>query len=221
MEALIRWNDPDTGLVPPGKFIPILEETGMILEVGQWALGEAARVYQKWQTAGLPAPRIAVNVSAIQLRQKDFARTVQEAIGSTHGAHGIDIEITESMLMLDIDHSIVLLQSVRDMGVMISMDDFGTGYSSLSYLARLPLDYLKIDRSFVGNMTDSPDDLAIASAIVSMAQSLTLQTIAEGVETKAQADLLKALGCNQMQGFYFSPPVPEERLIKMLTAETG
>lgn len=218
VEALIRWNDPDSGLVPPSQFIPVLEETGMILEVGQWALGEAANVYRKWKNIGRKIPRIAVNVSPIQLRQKDFARKVEEAVNSGNGATGIDIEITETTVMHDVRRSMIILEAIRDLGIMIAMDDFGTGYSSLSYLARLPIDYLKIDRSFIHKLVDNHDNLAIASAIVSMARSLGLQTIAEGVETREQVDLLKALGCHQMQGYYFSRPVPEDRLIEILAA---
>ena len=217
VEALIRWNEPDSGIVPPSRFIPILEETGMILDVGRWALAEAARVHKKWKAAGLNSGRIAVNVSALQLRQKDFVTIVEETTAPADGEIGIDIEITETMLMQDITHSLSVLGAIRKLGVMIAIDDFGTGYSSLSYLARLPIDYLKIDRSFINKIADRSDDLEIASAIISMANSLSLKTIAEGVETQEQADLLKALGCHQMQGYLISKPLPEEKVVELFT----
>ena len=216
LEALIRWNDPDSGLVPPARFIPILEETGMILDVGKWALTEAAGIFRKWRSEGFDAKRIAVNVSPIQLRQRDFVDFVRQVF-LDHGPEiGIDIEITESMVMQDIGRSTEILRELRDAGAKIAMDDFGTGYSSLSYLARLPLDSLKIDRSFVSAITENQDDAAIASAIISMAQALGLNTIAEGVETQAQCDLLRALGCQQIQGYLISRPVPEKEILKML-----
>jgi PAS domain S-box-containing protein/diguanylate cyclase (GGDEF)-like protein len=216
-EALIRWNDRDTGLVPPARFIPILEETGMILDVGKWALTEAAQVFRKWRKAGLAAKRVAVNVSAIQLRQRDFADFVRQVFIDYGPENGIDIEITESTVMQDMERSTQVLTSLRDAGARIAMDDFGTGYSSLSYLARLPIDALKIDRSFVNTITERQDDVAIASAIISLAQSLGLTTIAEGVETRAQYDLLRRLGCDQIQGFLISPPIPEDEVLKLLS----
>ncbi len=216
LEALIRWNDPDSGLVQPSRFISVLEETGMILEVGKWALIESARVFQKWRTEGIAAKRIAVNVSAIQLRQRDFVDFVRQIFNDYGPENGIDIEITESMVMQDIERSADILRALRDAGAKIAMDDFGTGYSSLSYLARLPIDALKIDRSFISTITERQDDVEIASAIISMAQSLGLITIAEGVETQPQCDLLRALGCHQIQGYLVSRPLPEEEILKML-----
>ena len=216
LEALLRWNDPDSGLVPPARFIPILEETGMILDVGKWVLTEAARVFKKWRAAGFAAKRIAVNVSPIQLRQPDFVDFVRLVLAEHGPENGIDIEITESMVMQDIERSMEILLALRDAGAKIAMDDFGTGYSSLSYLARLPIDALKIDRSFINTITERQDDTEIASAIISMAKSLGLITIAEGVETRAQYDLLRKLGCDQVQGYLISRPVPEEEILKML-----
>ena len=217
VEALIRWKETESEIVPPSRFIPILEETGMILDVGTWALQEAVRVHKKWKRAGLDSGRIAVNVSALQLRQKDFVTIVEETTASTDGEIGIDIEITETMVMQDITHSQSVLGAIRKLGVMIAIDDFGTGYSSLSYLARLPIDYLKIDRSFVNKIADRADDLEIASAIISMANSLSLKTIAEGVETQEQAELLKVLGCHQMQGYLISKPLPEEEVVELFS----
>ena len=216
LEALLRWNDPDSGLVQPARFISILEETGMILEVGKWALIEAARVYRKWKAEGIDAKRIAVNVSPIQLRQRDFVDFVRQVFIDYGPEIGIDIEITESMVMQDIERSTEILRALRDAGARIAMDDFGTGYSSLSYLARLPIDALKIDRSFIKPITENQDDAEIASAIISMAHSLRLTTIAEGVETRAQYDLLRKLGCQQIQGYLISRPVPEDEILKML-----
>ncbi len=217
MEALLRWNDPESGLVAPGRFIPILEETGMIVDVGKWALTEAARVFRKWRQLGIPSRRIAVNVSQIQLRQRDFVDFVRDVLKEYGPEAGIDIEITESLVMQDIDRCTEVLRALRDAGTHIAMDDFGTGYSSLSYLARLPIDALKIDRSFINTITENHDDVEIASAIISMAKSLGLKTIAEGVETQAQYDLLRSLGCEQVQGYLISRPVPEDEMFKLLT----
>jgi diguanylate cyclase (GGDEF)-like protein/PAS domain S-box-containing protein len=220
LEALLRWNDPDNGLVMPARFIPILEETGMIIEVGQWALAEAARVYRKWLSAGLPAKRIAVNVSAIQLRRWDFVDFVKRLLADHAPDAGIDIEITESMVMQDIDRSTEILTALRAAGVAIAMDDFGTGYSSLSYLARLPIDTLKIDRSFISTMTERQDHIEVAAAIISMAHSLGLKTVAEGVETTRQRELLQGLGCHQIQGYLISRPVPENEIVKLLARKS-
>ncbi len=208
LEALIRWNDPETGLVPPMRFIPLLEETGMILDVGRWAILKALEDYRNWHARGLKPPRIAVNVSPIQLRQKNFVNVVRDAIGeSAAGSHGLELEITESLIMEDIEGSIEKLRAVRDMGVTIAIDDFGTGYSSLGYLAKLPVNALKIDRSFIITMAKSADSMTIVSTIISMAHSLNLKVIAEGVDSEDQRSLLKLLKCDEMQGYLFSRPV--------------
>ena len=210
-EALIRWNDPRTGLVPPGKFIPILEETGLIYEVGRWALRKAIEDYLRWRSAGLTAVRIAVNVSPLQLRNRGFIAEIEQVIGiDAHAAAGLELEITESLIMEDVNHSIVSLQAIRAMGITIAIDDFGTGFSSLSYLAKLPVDTLKIDRSFVIDMTAGPEGLALVSTIIDLAHSLKLKVVAEGVETEEQSRLLRLLSCDEMQGFLFSKPVPSE-----------
>jgi diguanylate cyclase (GGDEF)-like protein/PAS domain S-box-containing protein len=215
-EALLRWNDPGQGLVLPSRFIPILEETGMIVEVGQWALAEAARVYRKWKARGLPARRIAVNVSSIQLRGWNFVEDVKRLLAEYGPDAGIDIEITESMVMQDVDRSARILGELRDAGVSIAMDDFGTGYSSLGYLVRLPVDTIKIDRSFISTLTERQDHIEVAAAIISMAHSLGLKTVAEGVETTRQRDLLKGLGCHEIQGYLVSRPVPEAEVEKLM-----
>jgi EAL domain-containing protein (putative c-di-GMP-specific phosphodiesterase class I) len=210
-EALIRWNDPRTGLVPPGQFIPILEETGLIYEVGRWALRKAIDHYLRWRSAGLPAVRIAVNVSPLQLRNRGFIDEIKQAISiDAEASAGLELEITESLIMEDVKHSIASLQAIRAMGVCIAIDDFGTGFSSLSYLSRLPVDTLKIDRSFVIDMTAGPEGLALVSTIINLAHSLKLKVVAEGVETDEQSRLLRLLDCDEIQGYLFSEPVPGE-----------
>jgi PAS domain S-box-containing protein/diguanylate cyclase (GGDEF)-like protein len=210
-EALIRWNDPRTGLVPPGVFIAVMEETGLIHEVGRWALRKAVEDHLRWRNAGLAAVRISVNVSQLQLRNRGFIAEIDEAIGiEAQAALGLELEITESVIMNDVKHIIGHLQSIRAMGVGIAIDDFGTGFSSLSYLSRLPVDTLKIDRSFVVDMTAAPKGLALVSSIINLAHSLQLKVVAEGVETEEQSRLLRLLSCDEMQGYFYSKPVPRE-----------
>ena len=210
-EALIRWNDPRSGLVSPGQFIPILEETGLIYEVGRWALRKAIEDYLRWRSAGMPALRIAVNVSLLQLRNPGFVAEIERKIGiDPHAAEGLELEITESMIMEDIKHNIASLQAIRAMGITIAIDDFGTGFSSLGYLSKLPVDTLKVDRSFVIGMAEGSEGLALVSTIISLAHALKLKVVAEGVETEEQSRLLRVLSCDEMQGFLFSKPVPAE-----------
>jgi diguanylate cyclase (GGDEF)-like protein len=209
-EALIRWNDPITGMVPPGKFIPILEETGLIFEVGRWALRQAITDWLRWRNAGLPALRIAVNVSPLQLHSLNFIDEVKKILSiDADAAAGLELEITESLIMQDIVHSTARLEAVRALGMTIAIDDFGTGFSSLNYLSKLPVDTLKIDRSFVIEM-DKPDGLALVTTIIVMAHALNLKVVAEGVETDHQMRQLLSLNCDEMQGFLFSKPVPAE-----------
>jgi diguanylate cyclase (GGDEF)-like protein/PAS domain S-box-containing protein len=209
-EALIRWNDPHTGLVPPGRFIPILEETGMINEVGRWALRKAVSDYLSWSRAGLRAVRIAVNVSPLQLGNRGFVGEIERVIGVDGlAAGGLELEITESLIMSDVKHSVTSLQKIRAMGVTLAVDDFGTGFSSLSYLARLPINTLKIDRSFVLEMTNTSEAHALVTMIINLAHSLKLTVVAEGVETEQQAGILRTEGCDQLQGYLYSKPVPE------------
>jgi diguanylate cyclase (GGDEF)-like protein/PAS domain S-box-containing protein len=210
-EALIRWNDPRTGLVPPGRFIPILEETGLIHDVGRWALRKAIEDFLRWRAMGLPAVRIAVNVSPSQLREHGFIDELRQLIAiDANAAAGLELEITEGVIMEDIHQSIAGLQAIRALGITIAIDDFGTGFSSLSYLARLPVDTLKVDRSFVSSMAAAPEGLALVSTIISLAHSLKLNVVAEGVETEEQSRLLRLLSCDEMQGFLFSKAVPVE-----------
>ena len=210
-EALIRWNDPRTGLVPPNQFIGILEETGLINDVGRWALRKALAEHLRWREAGLAAPRIAVNVSPLQLRDSAFVAEVGQLL-SVHpsAAEGLELEITEGMIMADIKRSISSLQALRDLGVRIAIDDFGTGFSSLGYLSKLPVDSLKIDRSFVNDMPHSPEGLALVQTIINLAHSMHLKVIAEGVETDGECGLLKLLRCDEMQGYLYSRPVPAD-----------
>ncbi|HXL75383.1 MAG TPA: EAL domain-containing protein [Burkholderiales bacterium] len=217
LEALMRWKAPDGALVPPVTFIPVLEQTGLILEAGRQAIAAATGVYRGWQAQGLEPPRIAVNVSQLQLRRKTFVEDVRGALRA-EGADGggVDLEITESLLMHDVDESIRKLAALRDLGLRISLDDFGTGFSSLAYLSRLPLDTLKIDRGFVQGMTENPHDTSIVGTIISLAQALRLKVVAEGVETEQQAQLLRLLRCDQGQGFLFSRPVPAEEIEALL-----
>ena len=212
MEALIRWRHPELGLVPPSDFIPILEETGLILDVGRWALRRAAADTARWREQGLETPSIGVNVSALQLRQKDFVSHVAAAIAEGAGSHNsIEIELTESMVMSDVEANARKLAEIRAAGIRIAIDDFGTGYSSLSHLAMLPVDMLKIDRSFISPMSSSPVHLAIVTTVISLARSLHLTVVAEGVETEEQANLLRQLRCDEAQGFLYSKPLsPEE-----------
>ena len=214
LEALIRWQSPGLGLVPPHRFIPLLEETGMILDVGRWALRQAVRDSRQWVAKGLKPPRIAVNISSQQLRQKDFAEEVKEIIVRGGGeTPAIDLEITESLIMENIEQCSAKLDVLKSAGIGIAIDDFGTGYSSLSYLARLPVSSLKIDRSFIVDMTNNPDHMAIVSTIISLAHSLNLTVIAEGVETQEQLNLLKLLKCDEMQGYLFSKPLPAAEVV--------
>ena len=216
VEALIRWQSPELGLVPPMKFIPLMEETGLILQVGSWALRQASLDHRRWTEQGVKGLRIAVNVSAIQLRQRDFVHIVEGAILDGLAPTGIDLEITESLIMEDIQHTIGKLESVRKLGVRIAIDDFGTGYSSLAYLARLPVETLKIDRSFVVTMLKDANTATLVQTIISLAHSLKLKVVAEGVDAEEQAQLLRLLRCDEMQGYLFSKPLPAAQLAPLL-----
>jgi diguanylate cyclase (GGDEF)-like protein len=221
MEALIRWKHPERGMVSPGDFVPVLEETGMILEVGRWALERAALDHAAWSNAGLRPPRIAVNVSPAQLRRRDFVSYVGDALSAVdRAAERIDIEITESMLMEDVEGGIAKLKAMQVMGLLVAVDDFGTGYSSLSYLARLPINSLKIDRSFIVQMSKSPEQMAIVSTVISLARALNLKVVAEGVETEEQANLLRLLRCDEVQGYLFGKPMPPQEIGKALPRAT-
>ncbi|MEP7261302.1 MAG: bifunctional diguanylate cyclase/phosphodiesterase, partial [Usitatibacter sp.] len=215
LEALIRWQSAGR-LVPPMDFIPLLEEAGLILQVGEWAQAQAARDHRALASAGLAPPRIAVNVSAQQLRQRDFVAVVERAATDGGKLAGVDLELTESQLMSDIEGSIVKLAALRKLGVNIAIDDFGTGYSSLAHLAKLPVQSLKIDRSFIAAMDRDSGAKPLIIAIISLAHSLRLKVCAEGVETEAQAQFLALQDCDEMQGYLVSKPLPYEALLEFL-----
>ena len=219
MEALLRWNHPHLGLLQPGQFIPMAEETGLIIPIGEWVLREACSQAKAWRDEGMPALRVAVNISGRQFNHMKMVETVRSTLDATGlPADCLELEITESIAMAHVEDSIRKLLELRAMGVRISMDDFGTGHSSLSYLTRFPLDTLKIDKSFVQNLEANSSDSVIATAIVTMAQSLNLNVITEGVETEEQLNFLKGLHRNEVQGFYFSHPLPADAFALLLRA---
>ena len=217
MEALVRWQHPEQGLIPPKEFIPLAEDTGLILPLGEWVLRTACAQYRAWQLAGYDYPRLAVNLSARQFQQPDLAERVARALLETGlSADRLALELTESAMLRHPDAAIETMLALRGIGVEIAVDDFGAGYSSLSYLKRLPVDKLKIDQSFVRDTARSPHDAAIIRAIVTLASSLRLKVIAEGVETEEQLSFLRGLSCFEAQGFFFSRPVPAEALARLV-----
>jgi EAL domain-containing protein (putative c-di-GMP-specific phosphodiesterase class I) len=219
-EALIRWVHPDRGLVPPLQFIPIAEESGLILPIGQWVLREACRQVQEWIDAGLPATPVAVNASSLEFRSGTFLETLRSTLNETGlDPRFLELELTESVLMKHAESSASVLNTLKSIGVRLAVDDFGTGYSSLSYLKRFPIDSLKIDQSFVHDIATDMDDAAIVSAVITMAKSLKKFVIAEGVETKEQMTFLQAHGCDEAQGYYFSKPVIANQFALLL--QTG
>ncbi|HCE09255.1 MAG TPA: PAS domain S-box protein, partial [Oxalobacteraceae bacterium] len=216
MEALIRWNHPVHGQIAPARFIGLAEEMGLIIPIGAWVMRTACIQTKSWQQAGLGDLRVAVNLSPRQFTQKALVQSIAEVLQATGlEARFLDLELTESMVMHDVDNAIAILRNLKALGVHISIDDFGTGYSSLSYLRRFPIDVLKIDQSFVNDLTVDPDDAAIVVSIISLAHSLRLQVIAEGVETAEQLAFLRARGCDQVQGYYFSRPLAPEAFERM------
>ena len=216
LEALVRWQSPELGLVPPLDFLPMLEATGLIVPLGAWALRRAALDRRSWLESGLEAPNVSVNVSALQLGQRDFVETVERALADGASPHGIDLEITETLIMQDIQSCIGKLNAVRSLGVGIAIDDFGTGYSSLLYLARLPVQALKIDRSFISLVNDDPAMTTLVQTMIALGHSLNLRVIAEGVETEAQARFLRLLQCDEMQGYLFSKPRDKDDIAGLL-----
>ena len=221
MEALVRWVHPQFGLVSPGQFIPLAEETGLIVPIGEWILRDACRQNAAWRAMGLPNIRVSVNLSPVQFRNADLHEVVYDALDDVGlASDGLELEVTESLLMNDQSETAAILGKLKARGIHISIDDFGTGYSSLSYLKRFPINALKIDRSFITDVTSNPDDAAIATAIILMGHSLKLSVVAEGVETENQLAFLKVLQCNEVQGFLFSPPVPADKAQVMLEEQT-
>jgi EAL domain-containing protein (putative c-di-GMP-specific phosphodiesterase class I) len=213
-EALVRWQHPQRGMVPPGQFIPLAEQTGLILPLGQRVLHLACEQLARWnREPATQAWTVAVNVSAQEFRHTEFVPQVLQALYTTGADPGrLKLELTESLLLTDVEESIVKMQVLRNLGVGFSLDDFGTGYSSLAYLKRLPLDQLKIDQSFVRDVLTDPNDAAIACTIVALAHSLGLDVVAEGVETEGQHDFLLRNGCQQFQGYLFGRPGPAQAL---------
>jgi diguanylate cyclase (GGDEF)-like protein len=222
VEALVRWRHPVLGLVPPARFIPLAEETGLIDDLDMWVLDVACARAATWRAQGLPPLRVSVNLSARQFQQAGLAQRVRAALErSSLPPACLEIEITESTVMRDTGEATSVLRSLKALGVALSIDDFGTGYSSLSYLKRFPIDVLKIDRSFVSDVTTDPNDAAIACAIIALAHTLNLEAVAEGVETAEQAAFLRENGCDEIQGYYFSPPVWPEQIERMFAATTA
>jgi len=222
MEALARWNRPGIGPIPPDRFIPVAEESGMILRLGEWVLANACRQNRIWQDAGLPKLRVSVNISARQLRDNGFVAMVTSLLDETGLAPCyLELELTESVVMSNSDDTVFKLLQLKELGVSISVDDFGTGYSSLSYLKHLPIDILKIDRSFVMDIASDPDDAAIVTAVIAMAHSLNLRVIAEGVETVEQLAFLGERNCDDAQGYYFSKPLEAAAFEEFVAQKLG
>jgi len=217
MEALLRWQSPELGMITPDAFIPLAEETGLVVPIGAWVLKEACAQAQAWRDAGLPPLVVAVNLSPRQFRQQDIAAVVAQCLRETGlDPRCLELEITESMVMQDSERVTSVLNQLKRMGVSLAMDDFGTGYSSLGYLKRFPFDKLKIDKSFVRDITSEPNNAAIAKTVIAMAHSLHMKVIAEGVETQGQLNYLRLHGCDEMQGYFFSRPVPAEKFERLL-----
>ena len=218
MEALIRWNHPQKGKVPPGLFIPVAEECGLIVDIGLWVINEACRQIRQWLNDGLTPGRVAINLSAAQCRTNEVIGRVREAL-AINGLQGeiLEVEVTESMMMQDTESAIRILLELKRMGVNVAIDDFGTGYSSLSYLKRFPIDCLKVDKSFVDDIEFDPNDCEIVLAIIGMAHGLGLKVVAEGVETEAQLEFLRQNGCDEMQGYLFSKPLPGNELANLIS----
>lgn len=217
VEALIRWQHPTLGMISPAKFIPIAEANGAIVQIGEWVLRTACAQNRAWQLAGFTPIRMSVNLSSRQFEQPYLVQVINQILEETElQASDLELEVTESFLMGNIERSIKTLKQLRELGIWLALDDFGTGYSSLSYLKRFPVNILKIDQSFVQDVVSNPDSAAVTDAIIALAKSLRLSITAEGVETQEQLDYLKMQGCDEGQGYYFSRPVPADVIAPML-----
>ena len=217
VEALVRWQHPQLGMVSPSRFIPLAEETGLIVPIGEWVLRTACQQAKTWQNAGLPAMRMGVNLSARQFQEPNLVEMVAQVLDQTGlRSEYLELEITETIAMRDVQLAKEVLGRLKEMGVQLSMDDFGTGYSSLNYLKTFPLHTLKLDRAFVRELTVDQHDLAIATAVITLGRGLELRVVAEGVETLEQLEVLRNLHCQEMQGYLFSPPLPVEKVTKLL-----
>jgi len=222
LEALLRWQHPDLGLVPPDKFIRIAENCGLIVPIGEWVLRAACSQARKWQDEGLPAMTVAVNVSAVQFRQEGFCELIRRLLHETSLApEYLELELTESLLLANADVTLSVLKELKSMEVRLAIDDFGTGYSSFSYLRQFRVSKLKIDRSFIRDVAVNPDDAAITTAIISMAKSLNLKVIAEGVENEAQMTFLRGHQCDEIQGYYFSKPLAPDKVADKLRSNVA
>jgi diguanylate cyclase (GGDEF)-like protein/PAS domain S-box-containing protein len=222
LEALLRWQHPELGLVPPDKFIRIAENSGLIMPIGEWVFRTACSQARKWQDEGLPAVPVAVNVSAVQFRQEGFRELIRRVLHETGlASQYLELELTESLLLSNADVRLLVLQELKAMGLRLAIDDFGTGYSSFSYLKQFPVSKLKIDRSFIRDVAVNPDDAAITTAIISMAKSLNLKVIAEGVENEEQMSFLRAHHCDEIQGYYFSKPLSTDEVVDKLRGTVG
>lgn len=218
VEALVRWHHPSLGLIAPTDFIAVAEETGLILPLGEWVIRKACSVLRSWRDMGIMDVRMAINLSAMQIEHKSCVDLIKEVMHQNRlSGHDLEVEITENLIMQDMENAIKKLVQLNELGVQIAIDDFGTGYSSLSYLQKLPIHTLKIDRSFVHEIQDGAGDACIVDAVIAMAKGLKLNLIAEGVETEHQMDYLRAQGCGEMQGYYFGAPVSEEETVAFLT----
>jgi diguanylate cyclase (GGDEF)-like protein/PAS domain S-box-containing protein len=221
LEALLRWQHPKLGLVPPDKFIRIAENCGLIVPIGEWVLRTACSQARKWQDEGLPAVSVAVNVSAVQFRQEDFCELIRRVLHETGlGPQYLELELTESLLLANEDVMLSVVEELKAIGVTLAIDDFGTGYSNFNYLRQFQVSKLKIDRSFIRDVAVNPDDAAITTAIISMAKSLHLKVIAEGVENEAQMSFLRAHQCDEIQGYYFSKPLATDKVADKLRGDT-
>jgi EAL domain-containing protein (putative c-di-GMP-specific phosphodiesterase class I) len=222
MEALIRWRHPHRGVLLPDEFIPLAEDTGLIVPIGRWVIGEACAQNKAWQAAGLHELRVAVNISGAQFRHKDLLDNVAHALAATGlQPECLELEIGESVVMANPSEAIVTLEKLSQIGVQIAIDDFGTGYSSVSYLKRFPIDKLKIDRSFIRDVSSDMDDAAIVRATIGLAHNLRMRVLAEGVETEDQLQFLRSLGCDEYQGYYKSKPLPAAEFERILRAESA
>jgi EAL domain-containing protein (putative c-di-GMP-specific phosphodiesterase class I) len=217
LEALVRWSHPELGLIYPAHFIPLAEETGLIIEIGEWVLRAACAQGKQWEKTGYRPVRIAVNLSARQIRHSNLIDTIERTLKATDfDPTRLELEITENIAMHNVDITVLKLRKLSGLGIQLSIDDFGSGYSSLSYLKRLPIQTIKIDRSFMNDLTSNPDDAAIVSAVIAMSRSLNIRVVAEGVETEEQLAFLRSRECNEIQGFLFGAPQPAEKIETIL-----
>jgi EAL domain-containing protein (putative c-di-GMP-specific phosphodiesterase class I) len=220
-EALLRWRHPEKGMISPAEFIPVAEQSGLIVPIGEWVLREACRQNREWQLDGLPIVPVAVNISAVQFLRRTLDQTILEALSAASlEPRYLELELTETVVMRDIDRTVEVLNKLQSAGIHFAIDDFGTGYSSLSYLRCFKINKLKIDQSFVRELTNNPDDVAIIDAIIGLARNFRLRVLAEGVETAEQLEFLREHACDDIQGYYFSRPVAADAFARLLQTET-